>query len=518
MSVFECGTEYELAPPPADALIEALRGVGYSLATAIADLVDNSISAGSANVWLAFWWEGRHSFISILDDGEGMDEAALSQAMRPGSINPLEQRNEQDLGRFGLGLKTASFSQCRRLTVASRNSRSPIAVRRWDLDHVARTREWQLLKREADGSTTRLRPLEEQGRGTLVLWERLDRIVGEDAVLEDSRAQDLFLASVDIAVRHLDMVFHRFLEGPAPGLRIFVNGRDERHRLRAWDPFLGHHPATERTPEEALGGRATRVTVQGFVLPHKDQLSPDEWEQGAGPAGWVAQQGFYVYRNRRLLVPGDWLGLGRGRSWTKEEPYRLARLRLDIPNSADDAWQIDIKKSRARPPPGVRLRLTDLADQVRQKARRIFAHRGSYGPRPPTPNLIRAWRTVDRKGGAAYRIDRSHPIVRQVLEDAGPLRDALEGMLRVIEETVPIQRIWLEAVEKEGIEEGGFAGADPEEVADIAEELFRYMVGTIGLSPAVARQQLLQTEPFQNFPELISALGPGPAAHGDSHE
>jgi hypothetical protein len=91
-------------------------------------------------------------------------------------------------------------------------------------------------------------------------------------------------------------------------------------------------------------------------------------------------------------------------------------------------------------------------------------------------------------------------------------------MLRVIEETVPIQRIWLEAVEKEGIEEGGFAGADPEEVADIAEELFRYIVGTIGLSPAVARQQLLQTEPFQNFPELISALGPGPAAHGDSHE
>ena len=518
MHTLDSGTDYELAPPPADTLIEALRGVGYSVSTAIADLIDNCISAGSRNVWLVFWWEGRDSFISILDDGHGMNEAELSQAMRPGSANPLEPRSEEDLGRFGLGLKTASFSQCRRLSVASRRAGSPTTVRCWDLDHVARTREWQLLKREAEGSTARLRPLQERQHGTLVLWEMLDRIVSDDAAPEDNRAQDAFLTLVEGAIRHLEMVFHRFLQAPLPDLRIFANGHDERHRLSAWDPFLSHHPATERTPEEALGGRATRVTVQGFVLPHKDRLSPDEQEQGAGPSGWVAQQGFYVYRNRRLLVPGDWLGIGRGRAWTKEEPYRLARLRLDIPNSADDAWQIDIKKSRARPPAIFRPRLTDLADQVRQKARRVFAHRGSYGSRPPTPNLSRAWRAIERKGGAAYSIDRSHPIIRQVLQEAGSLRDSLEAMLRVIEETVPVQRIWLDTVEKEGIEEGSFSGADLEEVAAIADRLFGYMISRIGLSPAAARQQLLRTEPFQNFPEVISALDPRAAVGGDSHE
>jgi hypothetical protein len=140
------------------------------------------------------------------------------------------------------------------------------------------------------------------------------------------------------------------------------------------------------------------------------------------------------------------------------------------------------------------------------------------GARPPTSNLSRAWRAIDRKGGAAYRIDRSHPIIRQVLQEAGSLRESLEAMLRVIEETVPVQRIWLDTVEKGGIEEGSFTGADLEEVAAIAERLFGYMISRIGLSPAAARQQLLRTEPFQNFPEVISALDPRVAAEEDGHE
>lgn len=511
-------SHYELAPPPADTMIEALRGVGYSLATAIADIIDNSISADATNVWLTFWWEGKKSFISILDDGHGMQEPELSNAMRPGSNNPLHERTRKDLGRFGLGLKTASFSQCRRLTVASRTVDSDITTRRWDLDHVATTREWQLLKQEAPSSTIRLQPLNEQRQGSLVLWEALDRVVGNDAWPEDSRAQDAFLALVEHTVRHLEMVFHRFLEGSASSLKIFVNGREDRHRITAWDPFLSNHPATERTPEELLGGRATEVAVQGFILPHKDRLSPEELARGAGPDGWGAQQGFYVYRSRRLLVAGDWLGLGRGRSWTKEEPFRLARLRLDIPNSADEAWQIDIKKSRAKPPSIFKARLTDLADQVRQKARRVYAHRGDYGSRPATPNLARAWLAVDRKASVAYRIDRSHPIVRKVLDIAGCGEDGVEAMLRVIEETVPIQRIWLETVEKGGIEEGGFSGTQPEEIAAIAQGLFGHMVDHIGMSPGAAREQLLRTEPFQNYPDIIVALESATRRHGDHHE
>jgi hypothetical protein len=116
-------------------MVESLRGFGYSTATAIADIVDNSISAGARNVWITFTYGGSASIISILDDGHGMSAEELLRAMTLGGISPLLQRSATDLGRFGLGLKTASFSQCRCLTVASRRSgHVSTSTRRWDLD------------------------------------------------------------------------------------------------------------------------------------------------------------------------------------------------------------------------------------------------------------------------------------------------------------------------------------------------------------------------------------------------
>ena len=126
-----------LAPPKASAMMEALRGLGYSTATALADIVDNSISAGASEVRLHFDWDGYDSRISILDNGRGMSDSELEAAMTLGTINPLDKRAHTDLGRFGLGLKTASFSQCRSLTVASKREGGPLVCLRWDLDAIA---------------------------------------------------------------------------------------------------------------------------------------------------------------------------------------------------------------------------------------------------------------------------------------------------------------------------------------------------------------------------------------------
>ena len=123
-------TEYEISAPKPRALVESLRSVGYSLPTAIADIVDNSVAAHANNMWFGFHWAGPDSWISIVDDGDGMSESTLVDAMRPGSANPLDSRKPDDLGRFGLGLKTASFSQCRKLSVWSRRAlSSPISIR-----------------------------------------------------------------------------------------------------------------------------------------------------------------------------------------------------------------------------------------------------------------------------------------------------------------------------------------------------------------------------------------------------
>jgi hypothetical protein len=482
-------------------MLEALRGLGYSTATALADIIDNSISARAGRVELAFGWDGIRSHVAILDDGQGMDAQELDLAMRLGEKSPLDERTAGDLGRFGLGLKTASFSQCRRLTVASLKS-GQLNCLRWDLDVLAASPDdgWHLLEGPADGSEGLLQSLKDAGKGTLVLWERLDRIVTPGFTAQG------FLDLMDTVELHLAMVFHRYLDGPRPRLRLTMNGR----AVSSWDPFLARHPATWSSPIARLSAGGRVAEVQCHVLPHKDRLEPHEVQSAGGPDGWTAQQGFYVYRNERLLLAGSWLGLGTGRSWTKEEAHRLARIRLDIPNSADADWKIDIRKSTARPPVSFRADLIRLAEDTRERARRVFAHRGQPIRASGAQPVAQAWRAEHFKGGMRYRIDDTHPAVRAVLDDAGPLMPQLRAMLRVLEETVPVQRIWLDTTEGQETPRTGFSGEPSSEVQAVLSVMYRNLVLKKGMSPELAREQLLHTEPFHNYQELVAALPDNP--------
>ncbi|SEN73447.1 Histidine kinase-, DNA gyrase B-, and HSP90-like ATPase [Nitrosospira multiformis] len=484
-------------PPKAGPMIESLRGLGYSTATALADVIDNSITAGACNVEVFFSWRETRSTIAVLDDGSGMDEEELSLAMRLGERNPRDKRAAQDLGRFGLGLKTASFSQCRRLTVASRKAGRTSCLR-WDLDVLAASKDdgWHLLEGPAYGSESLIAPLNLVDRGTLVLWEELDRIVTLGFCKQD------FLDLVDTVERHLAMVFHRFLHGTQPQLHLTINGRS----VQPWDPFLTRHTATWSSPLERIDADGGQVTVRCHVLPHKDRLDERDYNSAGGPDGWTAHQGFYVYRNERLLVAGSWLGLGRGRSWTKEEAYRLARIRLDIHNTADADWKIDVRKSTAKPPVSIRERLTRLAEDSRERARRVFAHRGQIVRTGSSEPLVQAWRAEHFKGGIRYRIETDHPAVRSVLDDAGLLAPQVRAMLRILEETLPVQRIWLDTTEARETPRTGFTGEPPSAVCAILSVVYRNMILRKGLSPALAREQLLHTEPFNNHPDLVASL------------
>lgn len=495
------------APPRASAMIEALRGLGYSTATALADIIDNSISAQAGSVSLGFAWAGNASHITILDDGRGMDADELDAAMRLGERSPLDPREADDLGRFGLGLKTASFSQCRRLTVASMQD-GRMSCLRWDLDVLASSADhgWHLLEEAAPGSEHLLKPLLAASRGTLVLWEQLDRIVAPGF------SEQNFLDLVDEVERHLAMVFHRFLDGERPALRLSINGRP----IEPWDPFLPAHPATWSSPVARIPSATGSVEVQCHVLPHRDHLTSQQEQSVAGPYGWTAQQGFYVYRNRRMLLAGSWLGLGQGRSWTKEEAHRLARIRLDIPNSADADWKIDIRKSAASPPVGLRQELTRLAEDTRARARKVFAHRGQPISMNPARAVVQAWRAEHGTGGIRYRIDHQHPAVRAVLDDAGDLSASIRAMLRVIEETVPVQRIWLDTTEAREPPRTGFADEPSAEVRSVLIVMYRNLVLRKGMSPHLAREQLLHTEPFNNHPDIVAALSDDPDA-GDEN-
>ena len=492
-------SDYENAPPPADALSESLRGFGYSIETAIADIIDNSITAQAKNIWIRISLEGTRAYVRILDAGKGMDEATLRQAMTLGSQSPLVTRSANDLGRFGLGLKTASFSQARSLTVASK-TKGERSVRRWDLDYLAEAKgQWRLLTSAPEGAEEHIAPLDELEHGTVVLWQKLDRLRPRRSDSSKSKSAHLIMEQIE---HHLAMVFQRYLDGPNPRLRLFVNNA----RVSGWDPFLSSHPACRKTPVETINSGQSVIKVKGFVLPNKDMLSNEEYQAAGGVEGWVTHEGFYVYRNDRLLLAGGWLGLGMTKPWVRDETHKLARIRLDLPNSVDDSWQIDVKKSDASPPENLRSRLRDLALKVRSDAKAVFVHRGEYGKRPAVANLQRPWRSVRIEGNSAYRVDRSHVIADYILKNLENDDRTIESFFRLLEQTVPVEKIWIDTVEQGELPAAPLSGETREHIREFASSLLKSLLKASSADDANAREQLKRMAPFDQFPEIIDDI------------
>jgi Histidine kinase-, DNA gyrase B-, and HSP90-like ATPase len=488
-------TSYDMAEPRASSMVESLRSFGYNLQTAIADLIDNSISAGAKNVWLSFSWDGANSHVSLRDDGHGMTEIQLIDAMRLGSQNPIMEREPDDLGRFGLGLKTASFSQCRRLTVASRSENHQVAIRRWDLDYVNQVDEWRLLHFPAEGAAEKLNTLESMIHGTIVLWECLDRVVGETKQ-NDKKAQDDFLETVEIVENHLAMVFHRFLE-KRDSLKIWLG----QHRIEPWNPFLPDAQTTQSLPVELLSFKGKIVTVRPYILPHHSKITQDTHKTASGVNGWNAQQGFYVYRNERLLVAGDWLSLG----YHKEEHYKLARIQVDLPNSMDSDWNIDVKKSRARPPVSLKAELKRIARLTRHRAAEIYRHRGKVLARENADKYVFPWDRKLRRGKVFYAVNQEHPLVEEVLNLPAIYQPAIRALLRLLEETVPVQQIWIDNSTEPEKQTQPFDGTPSEEVVEVIIQIY-HALRKGGLTEEKARDRILMMEPFQHFEHLVKRL------------
>lgn len=401
------------APPRASMLIESMRDIGYSLETALADIIDNSITAGASTIRLFVDTDAFR--IGILDDGEGMTENQLLEAMRPGSRNPLEQRGASDLGRFGLGLKTASFSQCRSLTVVTRCGAETSAAQ-WDLDHVAETDSWVVRMPDNPESIPWASHLGEQG--TLVVWEKLDRVLSSS---DGGGGKTNFVRRVDEAREHLELVFHRFLAGEQ-GIRRITISLNERP-LRPFDPFNAGHSATIRGPVEVIRLGDHQVKVQVFTLPHHKKVTSAEWEKYGGTAGYVKNQGFYVYREKRLIIHGTWFSLARQTELTK-----LARVRVDISNTQDAEWKVDVKKASVQPPYQVRERLRRIVETMGATSKRIYTSRGR---RLIEENRLPIWNRVQRNDDIMYRINPEHPVFS---EFQARLPDTLKAdFARVIE-------------------------------------------------------------------------------------
>jgi len=493
MSTEGIGADFDIVTPRADALMESLRATGYSLPDAIADLIDNSLAAGARNVWLTFHWAGSNSLVSIVDDGSGMTRPVLINAMRMGSQNPLHEREVTDLGRYGLGMKTASISQARSLTVASRSSGdTEINIRRWDLDYIASVGDWHLIRSATEQGVVSLSVLDHMLHGTVVTWEKLDRLVGETSS-SDVKARRQFLEAIRGVEAHIAMVFHRYMSGPR-AVAFWINDQ----RVAPWDPFLSDHTATQRLPSEVLGLGVSGITIEPYVLPHHTRLTEEQHSAAGGPAGWNAQQGFYVYRNRRLLLAGDWLSLG----YRKEEHYKLARILVDLPNSLDHEWEIDVRKSRARPPLALRDELRRIARITRDRAVTVYRHRGKTIARSAQASPMFVWQRRLRSQRISYIINREHPLIKEALHAESIDNSTLHRLLRMIEEYIPVQQIWVDAAEGDETQSQPFEAAASEEVIEMIRVLYRaYRLS--GMSHEEALGRLGSTEAFGDRYELI---------------
>lgn len=407
-----------------------MRDLGYSLETAIADLIDNSISAGAGKVDIICDVSGEHPLVVILDNGEGMMEDELLAAMRHGTDNPRKHRSPKDLGRFGLGMKTASFSQCRSLTVVSMMDTS-ICAAEWNLDRIDAADDWILsILDEADIQA--LPYANDLGKqGTAVIWRELDRLLEDEA---GDRRQEIVNEKLDAVGRHLALVFHRFLTGEVKGhskISLTING----HPIAAFDPFCRKNPATQVLPEEIVRIGEAEVRLQPYVLPHHSRLSTAEYDYYQDRSDFISNQGVYVYRNGRLMAWGDWFRLV-----PKGEATKLARVQIDFPNSLDEAWTIDIKKSRARPPHAVRERLRQIIAKI--TARSVTVHRGR-GQKLFQEVRAPLWERYADQSGIRYILSNSHPLVQRLRDrlDAEGSRH-LNLLLEATSASLPVEMVY----------------------------------------------------------------------------
>ncbi|GAB2605029.1 ATP-binding protein [Ramlibacter solisilvae] len=479
-----------LHPPDAPALLESMRSMGYTSGSALADLIDNSIAAQAKLVEIEFRSTPR-AYVAILDDGEGMSADVLERSMRHGSTNPVLRRDLQDLGRYGLGLKTASLSQCRKLTVVSIRDRV-ISGYCWDLDLVSTRKAWVLIQLDPEEllRLPHVGELTQRKSGTLVLWEELDRLAAGYETVDAALGQQMSTVR-----SHLALVFHRYLSGEhgLKRLRICIN----KNELEPVDPFLESHRSTQRLADDSFAVEGSRVSVKPFILPHLNKLSRPEIERAGGSEGLRHQQGFYVYRNRRLIVWGTWFGLAR-----KDELSKLARVRVDISNSLDHLWTVDIKKSTAVPPEAVRRNLRRTIERIRGASGRTLTFRG----RQANLELITpGWTEMVDRDGVRFDINREHPAIRSLRAHLESTEERLlDNLLRILESSFPVQVLY-----------SRLAGdSRHHDATHLGEAAFREMVETVldGWAPGdPARLAFLTNlhliEPFSSRPDLAKRIG-----------
>lgn len=469
--------------PSANILLSSLRSVGYTPETAVADIVDNSLSANASIITIKFNW--NEQCIIISDNGEGMSNQGLLKSMSIGSSDPLNARSIHDLGRFGMGMKTASFSLGKKLTVLTKYNGS-ISNACWDLDYVRDEDKWQILIEDQSTNfiSSLSNQLSEYNNGTVICISNIDKIISSNNVPEKKK----FFKMIDNVKNHLSLVFHRFME--AGKISIIVNDTP----LVPWNPFIPENNARQELEPEEVIENGHKVVIRPYVLPHKTKFAnDDDVKASGGYKGWLHHQGFYVYRNERLIIYGTWFGL-----FKKEISFNLARIQLDIYSDSDFDWQIDIKKSEAVPPAYTDDIIRLAAEKAIKQSVKVYNSRGTYSDRKGNanaPQLSYVWeQRKDSRGSYSFVLNKKHTLLNKLKTSlTGEQKEMLNAYLNLVEKCSPME---LSGVNDMSVNKGNLSEYEYNDLVYQAKRLISTLI-TNGSSKEEIR------ELFQQLPDYI---------------
>lgn len=421
-----------LINPSSSILINSIRSIGYSFKSALADIIDNSISANAKNIYITVPVESYQEYITILDDGYGMDRDELINAMTYGSTR-RDGYGKDDLGRFGLGLKSASSSQCRKFSVISKKN-NKINGLKWDLDEVEKNDSWnclELSEKEID-KAYEIENLKKIDSGTLVIWEDFDIIMKKS----NGKVWNYLTNELDESEHFISLVYHRFLNDKNKPLNIYINNRP----VIGLDPFLElkPNPKMDTKKTSTIPCRDSYIEVTPYVLPHSEELSDNEVERLGGLPS-LKNQGFYIYRNRRLIIYGTWFKLNSND--LNKELYKYGRIKVDIPNTLDDIWEVDVKKQKATIPNEILMYLKKTVSNVNIKSKEKTTKRVklTYGE-----NKNHIWnKALSRNEKDSYYINCDSEYIKDFLNEFNDKdRQKIERFIEVVSATLPYDDIY----------------------------------------------------------------------------
>jgi len=408
----------EIADPNPEFLIKSIAEQGYSLESSLADLMDNSVSANANKIEVLIKMEQEPFTLFVADNGHGMDEEALKVNMQFPSNSPEEERNAFDLGRFGLGMKTASFSQTRCFTVLSRKKGTKTySGRTWDVNYLKQVCKWRLIVNTQEEiikliqqyhslSEGHLNHFENFDANTIVVWKGLYKF--ENYLEQDNRQSALKKQITEVTSDYLSLVFHRYMERKSNPLHIRINN----NLIAAFNPFPTTIPDFRPIEFKQKNFSTDTIKIEGFVLPSRsidESQSISIWT--TKNRSLMDMEGIYIYRADRLIHFGGWNGIIK-----KAPRLQLARLRVDIGNSVDHLLHLNVAKSQIEIPHDLTAAFEKYIDELKTQAEREFFNRGirKFSSNRKEDNVQLFERKASNKG-TLLEVNSSFPLLKSLM-------------------------------------------------------------------------------------------------------